>query len=115
MSNINELTERVVKFRDERDWKQFHNLKDCALSLTLEATEVLEHFQWKNEKEVEEYVKTNKGDIAEEVCDVLSWVLILAHDLEIDLAESFEKKIRQNEGKYPIAKARGKSLKYNQL
>ena len=60
MSDIKDLTEKIKKFRDERDWKQFHNPKDVALSLVLEATEVLEHFQWKDKEEIREYIKTIK-------------------------------------------------------
>lgn len=115
MSEIKELTEKIKKFRDERDWKQFHNPKDVALSLVLEATEVLEHFQWKNDKEMKAYVKSNKEDIGEELADVLYWVLLMSKDLEIDIKEMLEKKIKKNEKKYPVEKARGKHTKYNKL
>jgi NTP pyrophosphatase (non-canonical NTP hydrolase) len=112
---IKKLTERIVKFRDERDWKQFHKPKDLAISLTLEAGEVLEHFQWKSEQEIAEYVKTNKEEIADELADVLNYVLIMAHDLNIDLADAQEKKIIKNRKKYPIEKALGNSAKYDKL
>ncbi len=115
MSDIKKLTERILKHRDERDWKQFHKPKDLALSLTLEAAEVLEHFQWKSDKEIEEYINTNRDDIGEEICDVLYWVLLMAHDLKIDLPELFEKKMVKNEEKYPISKAKGNKKKYTEL
>lgn len=115
MSDIKELTEKIKKFRDERDWKQFHNPKDVAISLVLEATEVLEHFQWKNQAEIEEYLKTNKEDVGEELADALYWVLLLSNDLGIDAKEALEKKMGKNEEKYPIEKARGKHIKYNKL
>lgn len=115
MSDIKKLTEKIVKFRDARDWKQFHNPKDMALSLVLEATEVLEHFQWKTQKEIEEYIKTNKDDIGEELVDVLYWVLLMCNDLEINISDALEKKIKKNERKYPIDKAKGKHTKYNKL
>lgn len=115
MSDIENLIERIKKFRDERDWKQFHNPKDVALSLVLEATEVLEHFQWKGQSEIEEYIKSNKEDIGEELADVLYWVLLMSHDLGIDIREALERKIVKNEKKYPVDKARGKHTKYNQL
>ena len=115
MSDIQKLTEKIKKFRDDRDWKQFHNPKDVALSLVLEATEVLEHFQWKSPKEIEEYIKTNKGDIAEELADVLHWVLLMSHDLGIDIGPALEKKLKKNEAKYPVEKARGKNTKYTKL
>jgi len=115
MDNIKKLTEKIIAFRDARDWKQFHNPKDIALSLVLEAAEVLEHFQWKSKEEIEAYIKTNKGDIGEELSDVLYWVLLMSNDLNIDIAQALEKKMEQNEKKYPIDKARGKHTKYNKL
>lgn len=115
MSDIKNLVEKIKNFRDKRDWKQFHNPKDVAISLVLEATEVLEHFQWKSQSEIEEYIKSNKEEIGEELADVLYWVLLMSHDLEIDIKENLEKKIAKNEEKYPIEKARGKHTKYNKL
>ena len=115
MKNINDLTKRIIAFRDARDWKQFHNSKDVALSLVLEAAEVMEHFQWKNKEEIEKYIETNKAEIGEELADVLYWVLLLSHDLKIDVLEALEKKISQNEEKYPVEKAKGRHTKYNKL
>lgn len=112
---LKKLTERIIKFRDARDWKQFHKPKDLAISLSLEASEVLEHFQWKSEKETEEYVKTNKDEIADELADVLNYLLIMAHDFNIDLMSAAEKKVLKNESKYPVEKAKGKHTKYNKL
>jgi len=93
MSDIKDLTEKIKKFRDERDWKQFHNPKDVALSLVLEAGEVLEHFQWKSEEEIKQYVEKNKNEIGEELADVFCWVLLMSHDLEIDIKKALEKKL----------------------
>jgi len=115
MSDISELTKQIVDFRDARDWKQFHNPKDMALSLVLEAAEVMEHFQYKNPKEIEEYLKTNRKDVGEELSDVLYWVLIMSHDLGIDLKSAFQKKLKKIGEKYPVEKARGSNKKYNQL
>lgn len=115
MSDIKGLTEKIKKFRDERNWKQFHNPKDMALSLVLEATEVLEHFQWKSKEEIEKYIKSNKKEIGEELVDVLYWVLLMCNDLGIDIKEAFEKKLKKNEKKYPVEKVRGKHIKYNKL
>ncbi|RJQ29069.1 nucleotide pyrophosphohydrolase [Candidatus Parcubacteria bacterium] len=112
---MKELIEKIRQFRDARDWKQFHNPKDMALSLTLEAAEVLEHFQWKSKEEIEEYVRTNKEDIGEELADVLFWVLIMSHDLEIDIKDAFEKKMKKNEMNYPVEKAKGRHAKYTEL
>lgn len=110
-----ELIEQIVNFRNERDWKQFHNPKDLALSLVLESTEVLEHFQWKNEEEMEKYVKDAKSEISDELADVLYWVLLMGHDLDIDVFEALSKKMKENEKKYPVEKARGRHNKYDKL
>jgi len=115
MSNISEITKRIIAFRDARDWKQFHNPKDLALSLVLEASEVMEHFQWKNPKEIEEYLKTNKTDIGEELADTLYWILLMGNDLGIDVMKALENKIEKNEAKYPVEKAKGKHTKYDKL
>lgn len=115
MKDINSLIKRILKFRDERDWKQFHNPKDVAISLVLEASEVMEHFQWKSEKEMAEYISTNKAEIGEELADVLYWVLLMSYDLDINVFDALDKKITKNESKYPVEKAKGKHTKYNKL
>lgn len=115
MDKLGLLTKKILEFRNKRDWKQFHNPKDLALSLVLEAAEVLEHFQWKNEKEIKNYIKTNKSNIGEELADVLYWVLLMSYDLKIDLLNALEEKIKKNEDKYPIEKAKGKYTKYDKL
>jgi len=115
MSDIKNLTKRIIDFRDARDWKQFHNPKDVALSLSLEAAEVLEHFQWKNGQELDEYVQTHKEHIGEELADVLYWVLLMSNDLDIDIAEALSKKMDKNEEKYAVEKAKGNHKKYTEL
>ena len=115
MKNIKDLTKRIIAFRNARDWKQFHNPKDVALSLVLEAAEVMEHFQWKSKEEMEKYIVTNKSDIGEELADVLYWVLLMSADLDIDILSALEKKIKKNEEKYPVEKAKGRYTKYNKL
>lgn len=115
MSDIKNLTKRIIDFRDARDWKQFHNPKDVALSLSLEAAEVLEHFQWKNGKELEEYVITHKEHIGEELADVLYWILLMSHDLDINIIEALSKKMDKNEEKYNVEKAKGNHKKYTEL
>ncbi len=114
-NNLEKLTDRIIKFRDARDWKQFHNPKDLALSLVLEAAEVMEHFQWKNKEEIETYIQTNKSDIGEELADVFYWVLLMSHDLKIDILDALEKKVKKNEEKYPVEKAKGSHKKYTEL
>ena len=116
MADFKDLTEMIVAFRNQRNWKQFHKPKDMAISLALEATEVLEHFQWKNDQEAEEYLRGGGiTQLGEELADVLYWVLLLAHDLEIDLDQAFRAKMRQNDAKYPIEKSKDRYLKYDRL
>jgi len=115
MDDIKKLTKKITDFRDKRDWKQFHNPKDVAMSLLLEAAEVLEHFQWKDHREMAEYIKKSKNNIGEELADVLYWVLLLSHDLHIDVVKAFDKKMEQNNKKYPIQKAKGNHKKYSEL
>lgn len=111
---MDDLTKKIVAFIEARDWKQFHNPKDLAISLSLEASEVLEHFQWKSPDEIKKYLNTNKNDIAEELVDVLYWVLLMSYYLDVDLQTAFNSKMIQNEQKYPIEKAKGKHAKYTQ-
>ena len=114
-SDIKALTEKIKQFRDERDWKQFHNHKDMALSLVLEAAEVLEHFQWKSPEEVASYAKTHKDEIAEELADVAMYLFELADNLNVDLPRAIGNKLAKNAAKYPVEKARGTAKKYTSL
>jgi NTP pyrophosphatase (non-canonical NTP hydrolase) len=115
MSEFKKLQNEIIKFRDERDWKQFHNPKDMAISLNLEASEFLEHFQWKSPEEIEHMVKNSKEDLAEELADVLHWVLLISADLDIDLDKSLKAKLKKNALKYPVEKAKGNHKKYTEL
>jgi NTP pyrophosphatase (non-canonical NTP hydrolase) len=112
---ISELANLVLKFREERDWKQFHNAKDVAVSLALEAAELLELTQWRNGKELDEHLAKNREAIADELADIFGWILVLAHDQKIDLADALRRKLIKNEEKYPVAKARGVASKYTEL
>lgn len=112
---ISQLTAAAVKFRDERDWKQFHNPKDMALSMCLEAAEVLELTQWKNGDALINHLRARREDLADELSDVLYWVLTIAHDFEIDLPKAFGRKLTKSGAKYPIAKSRGRAEKYTEL
>ena len=115
MSDIKELTEKIKKFRDERDWMQFHNHKDVALSLMLEAAELLEHFQWKTSEEVDADVRNSEEEIAEELADVAIYLFELADNLGINLARAIDNKLEKNSKKYPVEKAKGTIKKYNKL
>jgi len=115
MSDVKKITEKIKKFRDERDWLQFHDPKNMAVSIILEASELLEHFQWKTKEEVEKYVETNKEEISDEIADIALYLFELADNLGVDLIKAMEKKMAKNEKKYPVEKAKGSHKKYNQL
>jgi NTP pyrophosphatase (non-canonical NTP hydrolase) len=112
MSDIKNLQLKIARFRDQRDWKKFHNPKDLAIDLSLEASEVLEHFLWKTEKEQWEHIKKNKKAVEEELADSLVNVLIMAYDFKINIVKAVEEKLRKNAKKYPVSKVKGKHLKY---
>ena len=92
----------MTKFRDERDWKKFHTPKNLAISLAIEASELLEIFQWTFDDELDEVVKLKRSEIEEEIADVLIYLLLLADALKIDLKESFFKKMKKNEKRYQL-------------
>lgn len=115
MSEIDQIIQKIRQFRDERNWKQFHNHKDVALSLVLEASEVLEHFQWKSHEEVERHGREAKDELADELADVAIYLLELADNLGIDLPQAIESKMKKNAVKYPVAKSKGRHTKYTQL
>ena len=106
------LTENLLAFRDARDWQQFHNPKDLALSLSIEAAELLECFQWKS---AEVAVEVNKEKIIEELADVAIYLKLMAHELDVDLDEAVRLKIISNEKKYPVEKSKGNSNKYTEF
>ncbi len=108
------LTEAVIAFRDERDWKQFHNAKDVAISLSLEASELLELFQWVDQTD-EHYLNANRERLSDEMADIFYWLLLMSHDWQIDLGTSLLKKLEKNNDKYPVARVRGSAKKYNEL
>ncbi len=111
---IADLTAQIVEFRDARDWAQFHHPKDVALSLCLEAAEVLEWTQWRNGDSLREHLESNRDGVGEELADVLYWTLLLAHDLGIDLGAAFAAKMDRNALKYPVEQARGNHRKYTE-
>lgn len=114
-TTIDELKKNLKIFVRERDWEQFHHPKDLALSLTLESTEVLELFQWNN-KTLEELKKDPvfMENMKDELSDVLAHTLNLCNYLEIDLSDSFEKKLEKTREKYPADKWKGRSGKYTE-
>ena len=112
---MKEIIEKIKKFRDERDWMQFHDPKNMSISIIIEAAELLEHFQWKNKEEVKKYVEENKEEIRDEIADVALYLFELADNLGIDLLSAMEKKLEKNKKKYPVEKAKGRHTKYNKL
>ena len=108
------LKKRILEFRKKRDWEKFHKPKDLAVSLILEASELLEHFQWKTDEEVAEMLK---GDslcgIEEEIADIAIYLTYLSHDLGIDLEKAMADKLDKNRKKYPADKVRGSAKKYD--
>jgi len=103
---------KILKFQKERDWKQFHSPKNLAISLSIEAAEILEIFQWTKNNDLPE---DKKKKLEEEIADVYYYLLILAHESGIDIKKAFAYKMALNEKKYPVDKAKGKSTKYNEL
>lgn len=108
MSEIQELRDLINKFRDERDWRQFHNEKDLAISISLEASELLELFQWKTAEEGTENLLALKDELA----DVLIYSFMLADNLNLDIEQVVKEKLNKNQQKYPINKSKGSKTKY---
>ncbi|WP_202060826.1 nucleotide pyrophosphohydrolase [Enterococcus sp. BWR-S5] len=110
--NVEELIEKINHFRDERDWRQYHQPKDLAISVCLEASELLENFQWLSD---EEAIEKNKENIRQELADVLIYSLMLASDLNLDVHEIIDSKMKLNAIKYPVDKSKGSRDKYTEL
>ena len=109
----------LLQFRRERDWEQFHNFRSLAISLSLEAGELLEHVQWAKDAEIAAAVREADGRVkdavAEEVADIAMYLSLLVHDLGLDLDAAVTRKLDINRRRYPVGKARGKSDKYDKL
>lgn len=104
-----EIIEALLKFRNERDWEQFHNPKDLALAISIEAGELLELYLWKNADDA------NKEKVKEELADIFSFAFLLANKYGFDVKEIVLDKIKSNAEKYPVSKAKGSAKKYNEL
>jgi NTP pyrophosphatase (non-canonical NTP hydrolase) len=109
MKESEEIIQALLKFRNERDWEQFHNAKDLAIALNVEAGELLELFLWKNADEA------NKEKVKEELADVFSFAFLLAEKYQFDVKEIVLEKIKKNGEKYPVDKSKGNAKKYNEL
>lgn len=116
-ATISELKESIKKFRDERNWQKYHTPKNLAESISIEAAELLEKFQWKSEEEINELLNdpNYKDEIKEELADVFNYCLALSNVLDIDLSEALLEKVKQNSEKYPVDKTKGEYKKYTDL
>lgn len=109
------LLEQLIAFRKERDWEQFHTPKDIAISLSIEAAELLEWFQWRSDDEVKQMLETGKREhLEDEIADVAVYLSYLCHDLGIDLSQAVSKKMAKNAAKYPKDRVKGRADKYNE-
>jgi NTP pyrophosphatase (non-canonical NTP hydrolase) len=112
MSEFKQLTGKLIEFRDARSWAQFHNAKDLALAISIEAAELNELFLWKNEQEIAHIDRTK---VEEELADIFAFALLLAEKYNFNIPEMVLKKIETNSKKYPVEKAKGTAKKYNDL
>lgn len=115
--DISKLVREILKFRDARDWGPFHTPKDLAAALSIETSELQELFLWKSENEIAEFVMSaqGKGRLAEEIGDVLIYLLLFSHEVNIDPIRAAQAKLAENAKKYPVHLARGKATKYTEL
>ncbi|HMO01620.1 MAG TPA: nucleotide pyrophosphohydrolase [Oligoflexia bacterium] len=112
---LEKLKKLVINFRRDRDWEQFHTIKDRLLALSAEVAELSEIFLWLKDGEIESAKLKRHKEISDELADIFYWLLILSNDLKIDLAEALSNKMKENELKYPINKAKGVATKYTTL
>ncbi|AYW48401.1 nucleotide pyrophosphohydrolase [Tetragenococcus osmophilus] len=112
MSSNESIMSKINQFRDDRNWRQFHNEKDLAISISIEASELLELFQWKSSTEVKD---KKLSRIKEELADVLIYSYMMADNLDLDVEEIISEKLKLNEKKYPVDKAKNKNDKYTEL
>jgi dCTP diphosphatase len=112
---LESLTDALRRFAAERDWSQFHSPKNLAAALTVEAAELLEHFQWLTEEQSRNLTADKRVAVSHELADVFLYLLQIADKLQIDLVAAAEQKLELNASKYPVAQARGTSKKYSEL
>jgi len=116
-TNIAELKEKVRKFCEERDWGQFHGAKELAIGIVTESSELLQHFRFKTDKEIEELFEKEsiKQEISEEMADVFYFLIRLAQKYDIDLTNELDKKLKKNSEKYTVEKFKGSNKKYTEI
>ena len=104
---MEDIKKKILKFRDDRDWKQFHTPENLSKAISIESSELLEHFLWNN--------KFNKEDVCDELADVMIYCIMMSDTLNVDIKTIIKNKLAKNNKKYPIEKAKGNSLKYTKL
>ena len=113
--SISSLTRRIQDFVDAREWRQFHNPKDLAVAIAAEAGELMQHFVWQQDGQIDERVRRNRDEIASEIADVAILLFEFADNLGFKLGDVMADKIAANENRYPVEKSRGNNLKYSEL
>jgi NTP pyrophosphatase (non-canonical NTP hydrolase) len=116
-TSIGELKQKVIRFRDDRNWKQFHDPKNLAMGMSIECGELQELFLWRSVEEIQQLLETpgGKEQVSQELADVFILLLYLSDACEIDLSEAVRQKLELNEGKYPVGKSHGRHQKYTDL
>lgn len=114
MDRYNEIMEKLMQFRHERDWEKFHTPKNLSMGLAIEASELMQEFLWKNDDEVSEKIKNSPESVVDEIADVAVYLMMLSHDIGINLFDAIENKMKKNAAKYPVEKCKGKAAKYTE-
>ncbi len=112
---LDRLREKILEFRDLRDWKQFHDPKNLAEAISIESAELLENFLWKTSDESRNLHEKQKMAIGEEIADIAIFLTILAHEMELDIEQIVNRKLDLNEEKYPVNKSKGSAAKYTEF
>jgi NTP pyrophosphatase (non-canonical NTP hydrolase) len=113
--SISELTAQIQTFVDAREWRKYHNAKDLAVAIAAEAGELMQHFVWQQEEQIEKRLEKNREEIASEIADVAILLFEFADNLGMNLGEVMQAKIARNDVRYPVEKSRGNNLKYSEL
>ncbi|MGL5019748.1 MAG: nucleotide pyrophosphohydrolase [Luteolibacter sp.] len=113
--SISELTAQIQTFVDARDWRKFHNAKDLAVAISAEAGELMQHFVWQQDDQIEKRLENHRDEIASEIADVAILLFEFADNLGMNLGEVMQAKIARNDVRYPVEKSRGNNLKYSEL
>ena len=113
--SIAELTAQIQTFVDAREWRKFHNAKDLAVAIAAEAGELMQHFVWQQEEQIEKRLEKNREEIASEIADVAILLFEFADNLGMNLGDVMQAKIARNDVRYPVEKSKGNNLKYSEL